>query len=432
MSSVSVSEADRTEPRDQRGLAVAYSIFLFVAVGRVGDLIPGLASVPLGKVAMGIALVLLAVKWKQLPKLPAVATGWTRNVLWLAALAVLTAPLSIWPGNSVVFLYRDLPVLVSVVIICCKLSGSWLQVRTVGKTLVISALALALSALVGFHGGRASAYAENYDTNDLAYVFVSILPLAIAFALNAKSRAGRIWYGGAAVAMVIASLLTASRGGLVGLLAVLAFLVLRPIKRPQARPTGTKTRSRIVASLLGVVCVAAVIWPNLPMETRTRLATVVALGSDYNSDTENLQGRGSVWRRNFLAAVDRPLGYGVSSFQMVDLRTGGQFKAPHNSYLQMMVELGFVGFLLFLRAYVIAWRMLQRARQTLLVAMPNGERDEMLIFARMLQAGLLGNAVAGFFLSMAYSILLWTLMATAIACASVVALTSEKLGHTPT
>jgi O-antigen ligase len=169
-----------------------------------------------------------------------------------------------------------------------------------------------------------------------------------------------------------------------------------------------------------VVCIGAVIWPNLPLETRARLATVTSLGSDYNLDSTERNGRTSLWQRNFLAVLGRPIGFGADTFPMVDLRNGGRFRAPHNSYLQMLVELGFVGFALFLRAYIIPWRMLQAARQTLLAATPNAERDELLVFARMLQAGLLGNAVAGFFLSMAYSILLWTLLAVAACCSSLV------------
>jgi O-antigen ligase len=419
-------------PSEQRGLAIAYSAFLFVAIGRVVDLIPGLRSVPLGKVSMGIALILLVFKWRELPKLPAITKSWTRNALLLVAVAVLTAPFSIWRGASLAFLALVLPVLLATVLVCCKLSSTWQQLRVIGRTLVISALALALSAVLGFHGGRASTYAANFDTNDVAYVLVSVLPLAVAFALNAKARSGRLWYGGAATIMVIASLLTSSRGGFFGLLAVMAFLVLVPIRRPQAREDGTRKRPRVLASLLGILCVAAVVWPNLPEQTRTRLATVLSLGSDYNSDVTNTEGRTSLWRRNFLALLDRPIGFGVESFPMVDLTTGGRFKAPHNSYLEAMVELGFIGFVLFLRAYTLAWRLLQRARQRLLADAPSDERDEMLVFARMLQAGLLGNAIAGFFLSMAYSIVLWTLLATAIGCASVVALSSKEIADAPT
>lgn len=423
-SQLSVTRAQGSEthtPREPRGLEYAYLAFLLVAVGRVGDLIPGLSEWPLGKLTMAPALVLLAVRWKELPRLPPLAKPWNRSALWLAVLAIVTTPFSIWPGASVEFLYQQLPVLAATVLLTLKISIGWRQVRNIGAVLVIAAVLNALSAVRGFHGGRATSSTEAYDTNDLAYLLVSVLPLALAFALTSKTRARRIWYVGVAGVMCLATLLTASRGGFFGLLAVLAFLVVLPIKRPPARADGRKARRAVVPTLLGIACLAAITWPNLPSETRAHLATVVSLDKDYNTDTSNLNSRSSIWVRNARAVLGRPIGFGVGSFAMVDLSTGGKFRAPHNSYLEALVELGFLGLFLFLRAYALAWRTLQRARQALLAATPNEARDEIVIFVRMLQAALLGNAVSGFFLSMAYSNLLWTLLALVIACGSVVA-----------
>lgn len=415
----------------QRGLEYAYFAFLLVAIGRVGDLIPGLASLPLGKLAMAVALVLLVARWKQLPKLTAVATPLTRTALSLAVVAILLTPFSIWPGASVAFLYQQLPILAATILITCKIASGWPQVRKIGVVLIIAAVVNALSAVLGFHGGRASSSTNAYDTNDLAYLLVSVLPLALAFALNAKTRASRIWYASVAGVMGIAMLLTSSRGGFFGLLAVVAFVVLMPIKRPRVKAETGKARRGIIPALLGIGCLAAVIWPNLPLETRTHLATIMSLEKDYNTDTSNQNSRSSIWQRNFLAVLRRPVGYGVDSFEMVDVLNGGKFRAPHNSYLQALVELGFLGLFLFLRAYLLAWRALARTRQVLLSATGSDERDEMLVFARMLQAGLLGNAVSGFFLSMAYSMILWTMFAAIIACTSVVAAEFANLMRSP-
>jgi O-antigen ligase len=109
---------------------------------------------------------------------------------------------------------------------------------------------------------------------------------------------------------------------------------------------------------------------------------------------------------------------------MVDVRMGGKFRAPHNSYLEVLVELGFLGLLLFMRMYVLSWRALQKVRHNLLAGAVSEEQDQVLVFARMLQVALVGNAVSGFFLSMAYNTLLWVLFAVVIACVSLVATTS--------
>ncbi len=75
---------------------------------------------------------------------------------------------------------------------------------------------------------------------------------------------------------------------------------------------------------------------------------------------------------------------------------GGQFRAPHNSYLEMLVELGFLGLLLFIRMYVLSWRALRRVRQSLLALAPREEEDQMLVFGRMLQVALVWKSVSGF------------------------------------
>jgi O-antigen ligase len=398
---------------------MAYSAFLVIAVGRIGELVPGLGSLPLAKVAMGIALFLLIAKWKGLPKLSARTASFSRTAGALVVLAVVTAPFSIWPGESFHFLTQQLPVMAAAVIVCCKISYTWEVLRGIMRILIVAAVALALAALSAFHGGRAGASAS-YDTNDLAYVLVSILPLALAFALTARTKVKRLINAAVCAVLLIALLLTSSRGGLIGLVAMLAVIVLVPLKRPQ----DGKSRNRIVLPVAGLVCASMLVWSYLPAETRDRLSSVLQLGSDYNMDAANKTGRSGIWERNFQAALRRPVGYGVDSIQMVDFRNGGMFKTAHNSYLQVLVELGFLGLLLFMRMYVLAWRALQRVRQNLLAAAPSEEHDQVLVFARMLQVALVGNAVSGFFLSMAYNMLLWVLFAAVIACVSLVAATS--------
>lgn len=408
----------QTERLEVRGLGIAYAIFLLVAIGRIGELVPGLGSFPLAKIAMGIGVILLIAKWKRLPKLPAVANPFSRTALALVALTVVTAPFSIWPGMTFQFLTLQLPVIAAAVIVCCKISYRWSVLRGIMRVLVVGAVALGVAAVLSFRGGRASA-GVSYDPNDLAYVMVSTLPMALAFALTSKTRRQRLINAGVCSAMLLSLLLTSSRGGLFGLVAMLAVIVLMPLKRPESG----KSRNRIVLPAVGLVCAAMLVWAYLPAETRAHFSTVLQLSDDYNMDITNLDSRGSIWKRGFTAAMQRPVGYGVNSFQMVDLRMGGHFRAPHNSYLQMLVELGFLGLLLLLRMYALSWRALQRVRRSLLAVAPSEEHNQMLVFARMLQAALVGNAVSGFFLSMAYATLLWVLFAVVIACVSVVGTT---------
>ena len=203
------------EDLDLRGLRIAYAAFLLTAVGRVGELVPGLGSLPLAKVSMGIAAVLLIAKWKRLPKLPAVATPFFRTALALVALAVVTAPFSIWVGQTFHFLALQLPVIAAAIIMCCKISYTWEVLRGVMRILVVAAVALAVVAILAFHGGRADA-SVSYDPNDLAYVLVSSLPLALAFALIARTKAKILTNAAVCTVLLLALLLTSSRGGFFG------------------------------------------------------------------------------------------------------------------------------------------------------------------------------------------------------------------------
>ena len=376
---------------------------------------PGLGSFPLAKVIMGIGVVLLIAKWKRLPKIRAVATPFLRTAVALAALAVITAPFSIWPGMTFRFFLLQLPVIAAAVIVCCKISYTWSVLRGVMRVLVIAAVALGLAAILTFHGGRASA-GVSYDTNDLAYVLVSTLPLALAFAFTAKTKATMVVTSCVCALLFFTLLLTSSRGGLFGLVAILAMTVLKPLKRPQSG----KSRNRIVLPAVGLVCASILVWTYLPAETRTRFSSVLQLSSDYNMDTTNKDSRSAIWQRGLTAALQRPFGYGVNTYPMVDLRMGGRFRAPHNIFLEVLVELGLLGLLLFFRMYMLSWRALERVRQTVLALPPSEEHNQMLVFARMLQVALVGNAVSGFFLSMSYSVILWVLFAAVIAYVSLV------------
>jgi O-antigen ligase len=371
---------------------------------------------------MGIGVVILIARWKQLPKIAPPARPIVRAGLALTLLAVVTAPFSIWLGQSAAFLFQQLPVLAATVVVGSKLSSNWWELRRVAQAIILSAVALAVTAVAGFHGGRASS-GMTYDTNDLAYLLVSVLPLTLAFLLNSKTLARRLLNAGVLGVVVIALLLTSSRGGFLGFVAVLLALILMQISPPRPRPDGTKSRHRILPTLIGVLAVSALVWPYLPEATRSRLETIVELGNDYNMDTENEHSRSSIWERNFSAALQRPIGYGVGSFPMVDIRMGGRFMAPHNSYLQVLVELGFVGLFFFLRLYVLCWRALKSTRTALLSLPVSDERDQIIVLARMLQISLIGNAVAGFFLSMAYSTVLWILVAIVVGCVSLVSTT---------
>lgn len=393
-------------------LEYGFWCFLLVAVGRIGQLFPALSNVPLGKVVLGITFLALVAQWKRLPAMVEAAKPVARTGKYLVWLALLLTPISFWKGASFNFLLHQLPDLVAVTAIAYMMSRSWRFVRGSMLALVISAILLARFALSSYDGGRA-ATDTMYDTNDLAYVLVTIFPLALGFTLTARSIPARLLYSTAAFVLVITSLLTQSRGGLLALTAELVILLFtRTVPGDGRKRRYTAT----LAALGGAALVGVIIWSHLPDAARNRFATILDLASDYNLDPTDTTGRGEIWGRGIRAALQRPIGYGPNSFSMVDLKFGGRFMAPHNSFIEILVELGLPGLVLFVAAYLLALRGLARVRAALIRRKdPSAEEKDRIVFARLLQVALVGNAIAGFFLSMAYSSLLWTLLGTSMA-----------------
>ena len=340
-----------------------------------------------------------------------------RSTAALVALVVLTLPISIWPGKSVVFLYQQLPVLVAAVMIVYKLSYSWRVIRGTFKAVGIAATILMAMALVGYAGGRA-AVESMYDTNDLAYVLVTVFPITVAFAMVSRSARHRVPWMLIALGLVVTVLLTSSRGGFVGLLASTAVIVLFPARSGSMQDGTSKTsKSRVVVSLVACVSLAVTIWPFLPSDTKERLETTFSLSGDYNLDQNNDKGRLQIWTRAMTALAQRPIGYGVDTFPMVTFRFGGRMMAPHNSFVQTAVELGILGLYFFLRIYYLALKGLAEARRRLGARMTKSEEpDERMVFFRMLQASIVGNFFAAMFLSMAYVTLFWIMISLAMAC----------------
>lgn len=393
--------------------------YIFIAVGRFGELIPGLTAIPLAKIAIGISLISLWSNQDKYPKIPIAKSGIVGASIGLLVIAGCLVPLSLNPTASMRFILSGvLPMAVAFYMIN-RLCVTWRHVRMTLFVLIISTATLAAVAITG--GKARIAAGSSYDTNDLAYIMVTCLPIALGFAYASRGVRKWILYGTSAL-LVVATLLTQSRGGLLGAIAATTFLILTPY-------SGAK-RSLWKAAVVGTLVVAAGYgaFNFLPQEVKSRIQTMGQLESDYNLEADNLSGRTSIWRRGTEAALERPIGYGGNTFLLVDLMHGGKYMAPHNSFLQIAVELGLLGLALLLRLYFLSWRTMLKLRKTVLNGVINFvDQDSKTSVALSvgLRAAIVANMVAGFFLSQAYSGLLWCLFAIFAAVSTL----SEKQGR---
>lgn len=277
----------------------------------------------------------------------------------------------------------------------------------------------AMSVIVGvigisqFHGAEPRAVGLSGDPNFFAALQVICLPIGAVLATQARSTGARrvVLVG---LAVTVGSIFTSvSRGGLIGLAAVLLLLMLQPAR------TFFRTRARKSAFVAVAITGAAVL---LVVSFSALSARTESLSSSGSSGS----GRSYLWSAAVVAFDEHPtlgLGFGAFASQSNTLlrRTPGvnfrQYKLRpegqpvHNTYLESFTELGVLGGLLFIGLLAAAALSLQWAAKRALA-----QQDMFLLaLARALQLSLVGFAVTSFFLSAETHRTLWVLLGLSLA-----------------
>ena len=181
------------------------------------------------------------------------------------------------------------------------------------------------------------------DPNELAAVLLPALALAMFMLSTKRGRIETPLLLGVAAICGVAILATESRGGLIGLGAMLLAAVL----------FAGRARHRLMTTIVTVLAVAAAYsFFVAPHAALVRITDFSAGGGS---------GRSDIWSVAARVYENHPLvGIGVGNFTILEPRyafTGGNLprfdlisQTPtlvHNMYLNILVELGAVGFLLF-------------------------------------------------------------------------------------
>ena len=266
---------------------------------RPTDLVPPLASAPLAL----ITFLAMVAAW-LCSRRPILIALHATNKLALALLAIMifATPFSYWRGLSVLTTVNY----AKTVCLMILLVNLVLHVRTMAGVLWIVVVA---------HAPHAAMLIRNYlsgkliadrafgvaggafgDPNDLALDFVIVLPLTLWLLTRSRRGSARLLCLAMLVLLVAGVVASQSRGGLLGLLAVVALMIL-----------GSRHRLLIAAAAagLGLFVVAAA-----PPQTWERIHTI----RNYQAD-ENAQNRLSLWRTGLQMWSDHPLtGVGPGAF----------------------------------------------------------------------------------------------------------------------
>ncbi len=233
--------------------------------------------------------------------------------------------------------------------------------------------------------------------NPLALALIMTLPLMRYLQMNAQNKYLR-WLLMAAIALTGLAILTSqSRGAFLAGTVMVAFLVIKNRRRP--------------AFVLLTIVAVPMLLLMMPEVWFERMATIF----DYQLDRSAL-GRINSWWFAFNLALDHPItGGGFATFTpelfQIYAPDPAEFHDAHSIYFEVLGEHGFVGLILFLMLGLSALRtgawVIRNARR----------RVEWLWIgdmAAMLQVSLIGYAVAGLFVGLAYFDLPYHLIALLI------------------
>jgi O-antigen ligase len=392
---------------------LAFTAVLFL---RPQDQFRPLAMLHLAEVFAIVALVgmIMARTGAGLPPMP--YTPEIGGLLAFGAAMLVGLPFSFWPGGSFKdFVEIYLKVLVIVMLMIHALDRAVRIERFTALIVVCSGFVATRSLfdyMRGIHlveGGRLAGAVGGIlgNPNDLALNMVVFLPFGLAAAFKPGPVPRRVLAALCAAVMMATIVLTKSRGGFLGLGAMLAMLVI------------TSVRVRPAIGVAAVVAVLAAV-PLAPASFWNRMVSIFDADQDT---TGSRQARLDLLEEGVRVFVAHPvLGVGLGQFINYDpTDRKGAWNVTHNAVLQVAAELGIVGlvpFLFVVGRAVLAVKVARRAlipparrserrggKGRLERLVPDSERDTLLTLMTALGPALLGWIVCAQFASVALN---WT------------------------
>jgi probable O-glycosylation ligase (exosortase A-associated) len=229
--------------------------------------------------------------------------------------------------------------------------------------------------------------------NEMALALVMTVPIIAYLRMQEQRHWLKMGLTGAMLLTAIAAIGSQSRGALVGMVAMGAFLWL-------------KSSSKLMTGLLMVIAIGA-IGSIMPQEWYDRMHTT----KSYQQDDSAL-GRINAWHTAFNVAKDRITGGGIEMFRPSVFRQyapePGRVHDVHSVYFEQIGEQGFIGFGIFMAIMGFTWMkgssIIRRTKR-------KPELKWAHDMAAMTQVSIIGYATCGLFLGLSYFDYYWLLVA---------------------
>lgn len=369
-------------------------VFIYV---RPYELIPVLEKLKVAKVALLAALFFSFIE--SYKRGVVMKERGFRLLFYLQVLAVVLMPFAIWTGKAMDFWMesyvkifalfyliivavedgRKVDTLLRLIFICCAFVGARVVLAFLTGNIIYD-----------YDGTRrvmGISILSSSDPNDMALALAMAVPLGMYFFYTVKGLVAKAFYSILVLVCIVAILYSGSRGGYLGLMigaSVFFFMVYR-----------TKKLRLAGFALLGLMAL-----PFVPGDYQTRFTSMF--------DTQNYAysegGRLGIWKRGLATVIRTPQGVGLSNYALTegDRRKEkgytGKWHVAHNSYLQVAVELGVAGFVLYC---LFLYNGFKDLRGIIVMSDEAGDVRRRLCVCG-LTASLVAFGISSFFLSQAY------------------------------
>jgi probable O-glycosylation ligase (exosortase A-associated) len=418
---------DAVATRDGRVPFVALLIFILILLLAPQAWFPILAPLRLALLAAGMAVAAHVLDRFLAGRPLTIVTREIVLAVCLGGWAVLTVPLSYWPGGSAAFLMGLFLKSLIIFWLVANLVSTQARLRAVALAFVIAGVPLAATAIDHFVSGDivpGGGYRDvqrivGYDApltqnpNDLALTLNLLLPFSVALLMRSRGALSRTLLA-AIIALVSAAIvLTFSRAGFLTLAAILAFYLLQ-IYRSDRRGWA-----------VAVVLLALLALPLLPGSYLGHMGTITDIHSD-SSGSAQARWAGMVAAAKL--AVTHPLigaGAGMNLLALNEAQ-GPTWKEVHNVYLEYAVDLGMPGLLLFLALYWSSFAKVRSARRS---AAGTPGLEDLLHYGGAVQASLIAFAVAGMFHPVGYHFYFYIIAGLAVALGTIRSAEAGPVAH---
>jgi putative inorganic carbon (HCO3(-)) transporter len=382
-------------------LILSVALYVLTAVGRIHQLFGALEPLHLAALAGVLAIGLYAIDRDPTRRAGMVRGATPTLVAALLIWMMASVPFALNTGASVDAVFNNL---LKTAIMSFVVAGAVRNLEDMDRLAFVyfaGAVIYATVVITRFNLGDGGNWRLGklyyYDANDFATFVVTAIPFGIYFLHAAPKFLTRMFAAGGLVVLSLGFVWSGSRGGFIALAAVALYILFRYSAIP--------LRWRVSATALVVLVVFMTASDHYWRQMET-----ITSDSDYNHTSET--GRMQIWKRGIGYMLANPLlGVGPNNFPTAEgtlsplaerqqYGIGVRWNAAHNSFVQIGAETGLPGLALFIAMIASGLAALRRAPAPLTPA---------------LTASLIGFAVGAFFLSLAYSEMLYTLLAFAVA-----------------